>query len=325
MSESSINTIARHMAAESHSSSGKKNTDDRAQVAPHLLVPVSNHSKAGDGLNYLTRFFTEKESVHLTLMHIPPSQAAVWVEETSYESLDVMETRAAAADRRGIKVVDDAKRKLIAAGFKEENLEAKVAPPQVSKAHDIIREAREKRYDAVVLGRRVQVGLGDIMDPSICRELLEGLRQLISFPLWVCRLPGIDHTDVLLCVDGSDPSDRMADHVGYVLSHEPGHRVTVFHVYNPSKTDPMDGEAVVENAVRVLREAGLTEDRIDRVVVRSANAKRRIMEEYAAGTYSAVAIGSAGAGRGFWDKLFVGSVARSVFKELQGAALWVCF
>lgn len=326
MNEGPFDSIARQMqAAMGISHSEREESEEAGVVTPHLLIPLSKHSKAGAGLDFIMRFFTAKESIRLTLMHIPPSQAAVWIEETGYESLDLMETRAAEADKRGHKVVDDAKRRLKAAGFDEENIETMVAPPQMSKAHDIIREGREKRYDAVVFGRRVQAGLADVMDKSICRELLEALTQYISFPIWLCRLPELDRTNVLLCVDGSEPSNRMADHVGYMLSHEPGHRVTVFHVHDPSKTDPMDGEAIVDHAVDILKEAGLSEERIDRLVQRGSNPSRRIQEEYDAGNYAAVAIGSAGADRGFWNKLFIGSVAQNVFKELHGAALWVCF
>ena len=110
-----------------------------------------------------------------------------------------------------------------------------------------------------------------------------------------------------------------------MLSRVPGHDVTVFHVHDPSKSDPMDADAVMLHAEEILAEADVPGDRIREVVRRGSNPARLIEEEYDAGNYAAVAIGSAGSGRGFWNKLFVGSVARAVFKELHGAALWVCF
>lgn len=318
-------SLLRQMAAERHSSSVEKQTESGPAVTPHLLLPLSNHSKAGAGLSFISRFFSEISAIRLSLMHIPPSQAAVWAEEMSYESLDVLETQAATADKQGRKVVEHAKRQLVVAGFDPDKVAEKVMPAQMSKARDIIREARKGQYDAVVLGRRVQGGLADVMDQSVCRELLEGLAHSISFPLWLCRLPELDRKQVLLCVDGSDPSDRIADHVGYILSHETGHDVTVFHVHNPAKGDPMEAEAVVNHAVEVLTEAGLAEDRITVEIRRGTNTVRLIEEEYDAGMYAAVAIGSAGSDRGFWNKFFVGSVASKLFQELHGAALWVCF
>jgi len=307
------------------SPSGREKTETTDPTDRHLLLALSKHSKAGAGLQFVSNFFTAKDHVRLTLMHIPPSQAAVWAEETSYESLDVLETQAAAADKKGRMVVDEARRKLIAAGFDKEKIEDKVSSPQMSKAHDIIREAREGRYDALVLGRRAQVGLADVMDHSLCREMLEGLADSISFPLWIGRLPEHGRKNVLLCADGSDPSDRMADHTGFILAREPGHTVTVFHVHDPAKSDPMDAECVVERTVDVLIEAGMPEERIAMMIRRGTNPARLIQEEYDAGKYAAVAIGSAGSDRGFWNKMFVGSVAQAVFKELHGAALWICF
>lgn len=325
MSGHSSDSVIRHILAEGLSPSGRAGADSSAPMEPHLLLPLAKHSKAGAGLDFITRFFSSRESVRVTLMHIPPSQAAVWAEETGYESLNLLETQAATAAKKGRVVVDSARAKLKAAGFDPEKIEDKVASPQMSKAADIIHEARKGKYDAVVLGRRVQEGLADVMDQSVCRELLESLADHISFPLWLCRLPEHDRSNVLLCVDGSDPSDRITDHVGYMLSLEPAHSVTIFHVHDPSKSTPMESEAIVNNAVNVLVEAGMPKERIAQMVRRGSNPARLIEQEYEAGNYAAVAIGSAGTDRGFWNKLFVGSVAQSVFKNLHGAALWVCF
>lgn len=325
MAISPSDAVLRHLRAAGSVPSGDNSLGDMLSATPDLLIPLAKHSKAGAGVDFITHFFTNKAAIRLTLMHIPPSQAAVWAEEMSFESLDVLETQAAAASKQGRAVVDHAGRKLRAAGFPAENITDKIASPQMSKAKDIIHEASKGMYDAVVLGRRIQGGLADIMDQSVCRELLEGLSHAISFPLWLCRLPEPGRTNVLLCVDGSDPSDRIADHVGFILSHDPGHTVTVFNVHDPAKSNPMDAEAVINHAVEVLVEAGMSKDRIIQRIVRGANPARLIREEYHGGNYAAVALGSAGAGRGFWNKLFVGSVARTIFKDLRGAALWVCF
>jgi len=325
MSSDTSDSISGYVRTEGLSPSRQETESSKAPLDRHLLLALSKHSKAGAGLDFVSNFFTAKEDIHLTLMHIPPAQAAVWAEETSYESLDVLETQAATLDKKGRMVVDTAKRKLMAAGFIPEKIEDKILQPQMSKAHDIIREAREGHFDAVVLGRRAQMGLAEVMDQSVCREMLEGLADAISFPLWICRLPERDRKNVLLCVDGSDPSERMADHTGFILAREPGHTVTVFHVHDPAKCDPMDAEAVIDHTIEVLHNAGMPDDRIVRRIQRGSNPARLIEQEYDTGGYAAVAIGSAGTDRGFWNKLFIGSVAQAVFKELHGAALWVCF
>lgn len=325
MSAVSSDTVQRLLKSESRPSSGKDRQSGTKEVMPSVLIPMAKHSKARAGLEFVSSFFTDKQLVKATLMHIPPSQAAVWAEETSYESVDLLETQAAAADKKGRAVVEHASRLLQAAGFPAENIKEKVASPMMSKAQDIIREARTGMYDAVVLGRRVQEGLADLMDQSVCREMLEGLSDSISFPLWLCRLPEKDRKNVLLCVDGSEPSDRITDHVGFILSHASNHSVTVFHVHDPAKVDPLEAECIVNQAVELLVEAGVHPERINPVTRRGSSPARLISEEYDSGGYAAVAIGSAGSDRGFWNKLFVGSVAQTVFKDLHGAALWICF
>jgi len=307
------------------SASGPMKETNNNPLDRHLLLALSKHSKAGAGLEFISHFFTEKKNIRLTLMHIPPAQTAVWAEERTYESLGILENQTTAATLEGRKIVDEAKRKLRVAGFDPEMIEESIPLPQIGKAHAIIREAREGHYDAVVLGHRGQGGLADIMDHSVCQKMIEGLANAISFPFWLCRLPERGRKNVLLCVDGSAPSDRMADHTGFMLALEPGHTVTVFHVHDPSKSDPMDAEAVVDHAVEVLQAAGMPDDRIAMMLRKGTNPARLIREEYDKGKYAAVAIGSAGSDRGFWNKLFIGSVAQAIFKELHGAALWICF
>ncbi len=268
MSSNTSDSISRHMMAEGLSPSGREKKKSDEPLDRHLLLALSRHSKAGSGLEFISHFFTEKKDIRLTLLHIPPSQATVWAEETSYESLDILENQAATANKKGRMVIDEARRKLTAAGFDPEKIEDRLSSPQMSKAHDIIRETREGRFDAVVLGRRAQAGLADVMDHSVCRDMLEGLADTISFPLWACRLPEQGRKNVLLCVDGSDPSDRMTDHAGFILAHKPGHTVTVFYVHDPAKSDHLDAEAVIDQAIEVLKEAGMSGDRITMMIRR---------------------------------------------------------
>ncbi len=143
MSSDTSDSISGYVRTEGLSPSRQETESSKAPLDRHLLLALSKHSKAGAGLDFVSNFFTAKEDIHLTLMHIPPAQAAVWAEETSYESLDVLETQAATLDKKGRMVVDTAKRKLMAAGFIPEKIEDKILQPQMSKAHDIIREARE--------------------------------------------------------------------------------------------------------------------------------------------------------------------------------------
>lgn len=325
MSMHTSNPVSESIMIEGDSSSGGvRGTVDSSQDS-HLLLPLSKHSKAGAGVDFVSHFFTEKKPVRLTLLHIPPSQAAVWAEEANFERLDALELQAATADVKGRAVIDGARRRLVADGFDKEHIDDTILPAQASKGRDIVRVARKGKYDAVVLGHRAQIGLADLMDISVCREMLEGLVHAISFPLWICRPPDRYRRSILLCVDGAEPSDRMTDHVGFILANEPGHDITVFHVHDQTKANLVQAEGVLDQAAHVLMEAGVSEERITQTLQSGTNPARLIGEACDAGRYTAVAMGSAGSDRGLWDKLFVGSVARTVFKELHGAALWVCF
>ena len=52
--------------------------------------------------------------------------------------------------------------------------------------------------------------------------------------------------------------------------------------------------------------------------------RKAILDEAEQGRYAAVAVGRTGAGQGLLEKIFMGSVSDTLFRELERAALWVC-
>ena len=76
---------------------------------------------------------------------------------------------------------------------------------------------------------------------SIVRTEMLPLRR----PFWTCRKPDLERKNVLLCVDGSEPALRMADHVGFILAQERTQEVTLFVVVKP-------GEKASEGAEKII-------------------------------------------------------------------------
>ncbi|NCO61784.1 universal stress protein, partial [bacterium] len=192
---------------------------------------------------------------------------------------------------------------------------------QFSKVEDIIQEGTKGLYDAVVLGRRGLSWLEEAFDESVSRGLLE---QGIGFPIWLCRKPDPDRNGVLLCVDGSDSAACMVDHVGFMLEPDPLHRVKIIAVVKGAANSADIIEKALSSARDSILKAGVPADRIETKALEGSNIARVILKAAKEEKFAAVAVGRKGTGQGMFQKFFMGSVSMTLFKEIEGAALWVC-
>lgn len=69
--------------------------------------------------------------------------------------------------------------------------------------------------------------------------------------------------------------------------------------------------------------AGVSGDRIQYEIIPEANAGKAILEEASSRHFAAVAVGRTERVMGLFKKVFVGSVSRKLFQELEGASLWL--
>ncbi len=291
-------------------------------MSKHLLITVSEQQSALYGLRFVGNLFSNKKDLKLTLFYTIPRGPQVWSGERNHESVSEAELQAKKYEGRGRRALEAAKKELIRLGFEKENIEAKLRKRKFSKVKDIIYEGADGLYDAVVLGRRGLSWLLETFEESVTKKLLG---EKSSFPIWICRKPDLERKGVLVCVDDSDASMRMVDHVGFMLAREKEQHVTLLSVKNSRKDLTHRMEAAIEIARDVLIESGLSSDRIKNNIVEDSNIARAILKEAEDGQYSAVAVGRTGAGQGLMGKIFMGSVSTKLFRELENASLWISY
>jgi len=287
----------------------------------HLMVTVSEDQSAMHGLRFVGYFFHDKQEVKLTLFLTAPSPMPGTLDPQALTGSEETDNQLKLREQRSQSVIDKARDVLARAGFDPAQVDSKLVFSRRSKATDIIQEAERGLYDAAVLGRRGISWLEEELGESVSRGLLE---ETLSFPFWVCRKPEAERRNVLLCVDGSPPSLRMADHVGFMLATQPAHEVTLFRIVRPDAAVSKDAEAIVEDCRHILLDNGVTAERITSKVVHESNVAHSIMRMVEHGRYAVVAIGRTGAGGGLLKRLFMGSASSILFRELTGAVLWVC-
>jgi len=280
----------------------------------HLLLTISERPDGLFGVRFVGRFFSGTGNVKFTLLYLTPKTQGAF--QSDHES----ELRARKWEAKGQKALNAAKGELIRSGVKEEQVVTKLQARRVSKVKDIIHEGAKGRYDAVVLGRRGVSWLEQVYDESVTKDMLG---QTVSFPIWICRLPDGDRKNVLACVDGSEASRRMLDHVGFITEYVQHHIVTLMTVTRKGKVGDKMPEEIFSESTEVLVGSGLSPDRIQTQVLEDTSPSKVILKAASEGAFAVVAVGRTGTGKGRLQKMFVGSVSDSLLKDLQGAALWL--
>jgi nucleotide-binding universal stress UspA family protein len=220
----------------------------------------------------------------------------------------------------GAQALAQAAEVLTGLGFDPARIESKVFVSAGLQIEELLAEAGRGNFNAVVLGRRGLSWYETLFADKLSRD---ALLLSVATPVWVCREPEYDRTGVLLCLDGSAPSLRMAEHVGRVLVRESRHPVTLFRVLRRGESGlKSPGEILAEGRAALLA-AGMAPARIGETTVFEEDVARAVLHRATEGRYAVVAVGCTGAGRGFHEGIFAGSVSRALLKHLRGASLWV--
>ncbi|GAB6036764.1 universal stress protein [Fundidesulfovibrio butyratiphilus] len=284
----------------------------------HLLVTVSDDGRALTGLRFVHDFFQHKDNLRLTLFSVEPGRC----DDASLPDPVVRSHgRAPAFAPNGgrSKVLLEAGKWLEDMGFPPDRVELKSHPSKLGPVKDIAEEAEKGFYDAVVLGRRGLTWFNELFADSVTHRLLW---EAVSFPLWVCRNPARRRSGVLLCVDGSEPSLRVADHVGFILRGQPEHTVTVFQCMSGARGERADVEDSLSRAGETLLENGVEAERIAYLAKTCSSPADAILNEAKHGAYAAVAIGRSSGRPSALTNIF-GSTSLNLLRNLEGSALWL--
>jgi nucleotide-binding universal stress UspA family protein len=284
----------------------------------HFLLTIGEQ-KVHHGVRFLGSFFSSKEKIKITLFYTTPRPPALWDEDETTEGNAEREEQMRKTQKTGRKALESAEKELIRLGFAPDQIDSKLQVRLVSKSAEIIQEGELGLYDAVILGRRGLSWLEAAFDESVTREVLA---SRVGFPFWVCRSFDVDRRHVLVCLDGSEAAYKVTDHVGFILGNQREHTVTLLMVTKKESTE--EAQEVFSKGKKLLLNGGLPEEMIKTKLVQEGNAARAVLKEAREGGFAVVAAGRTGTGQSAIKRVFLGSVSNALFREIEGAVLWVC-
>lgn len=151
-------------------------------MAKKILVAVDESNHSVRAVRYVAD--TMPCAATVTLLSVVPDMAAacrlegpslVPIFKENREAFCSMED----AKRERIKeFMDKAKDGLIKAGFLSENIRVRIRKKKKGTARDILAEAKEGKYDTVVVGRRGLSGVKEFFLGSVSQKVLQGASHM---------------------------------------------------------------------------------------------------------------------------------------------------
>ena len=305
-----------------------------------VLIAVDGSRSSEMALDYLGLMEGAViRDLHVTLLHIMNPIPAFMRKEgqrdpATYRRVQAMEKKywQTAQD-----IFGQATERLQRHGMPAEHIEAKALPRSSGNARDILFEAEQGIYDAVVLGRRGINKAQEMFLGSVTNKVVQHAQRL---PVWIVG-GRVSSLKVLCAVDGSEGALKAVDHMAFMLGGNPECQVTLVHVgATLANYCPLDFEQDLSleiegdimrgaqecmddfyvRAVKVLREAGLDRDQIETKTLEGwVGVVKALMDEIKTGDYGTVVVGRRGENRSF----FLGHVSDNLLTRSTDAALWV--
>ena len=304
-----------------------------------IMLAVDGSKNSTQAIDYAVRMSSKIRSLHYSLFNIQP-MISIYMQDEAKESLAARSELTKIQEKNEKKsqaLLNDCKNKMVEKGIDQDRIDVFTYPRKLGVAKDIINYAQERRYDAIVIGRRGLSKIQEMIMGSVTAELLEHSRTI---PLWVVD-GTISSNKILIPVDNSEYSLRAVDHVCFMAGDNKSTYLTFYHI-KPKGADmgqvefdeqeSTEMEKIVardvdkyinefhEKAVRKLQDAGIGEDRYEiRVTQTVRNVGKAIVEKALQEDFGTIVIGRSGMNRSF----FMGSVSRYVINRAMNRALWV--
>lgn len=311
-----------------------------------VLVLADGSERTMMTARHLADYLPGKEHKKVVLFHVvnslPEELRELEGETTCAVLLEELKRQADEGQKAVLETLEQAKASLLAGGMPEGSVEIKIQSSKNGVAADIIEEAREGGYIAVIMRRRGMGAIKNIILGSVAFKLLQSLTFLPVILLG----PAPATKRVLLAVDASPNSKRAVEFVAAVLANH-DHEICIFHAvvglgaiqFDPEKdaalriseedqeNDCLDaykqkvGKLMLAVRDRLLA-AGFAKSRLSiKVGTGARNRAEAIVDEADQGGYGTVVVGRRGLSK--TEAFFMGRVSHAVVHAGRDLSVWV--
>jgi nucleotide-binding universal stress UspA family protein len=307
-----------------------------------ILVAIDGSRNSLEALDYVNYLGGHCPGIDLVLFHILPPVPQVYKEDllANPETQKYIRQWKKKQQEAIEQILHKSRGKLLRWGWDEGRVRIKSQEKRVGVARDILFEARNGLYDAVVLGRRGLSKVEEFFLGSVSGKVLEGAGDI---PVWLVgkKMPS---SNILIALDGSENALRAVDHLSFILESCTSDevRVILLNVYPGLVTllgpriipnlDSLNASAqeihkqklgvFLDQAETMLREAGLSPRQIKKKFCwRCADIARAVLSEADKGDCGTIILGRRGISK--TQEFFLGSVSGKIIQQAGQKTVWV--
>jgi len=309
------------------------------KITHKILIAVDGSPSSYHTVEYAANILPIIPNVKLALLYvlpaIPPYLEEGWKSDSTMRA-KLRKLKKANQDE-GERILADVQAHLSGMNVDPKSIEAKIIPRPNGLAKDILNEAWDGRYDALLIGRRGLSKTQEVLMGSLTNQLVQHASN-VSLGI----IDGqVTKPRIMIAVDGSEASLKAVRYVGFMLKDNPEAVVHFLHVtpklQNFCSIDFEDESEISEEeilrgdqsciddftprAMKVVRDAGFTDDRISSETreITLASVAGTIVSAAKEGDFGTIVVGRSGMGRA----PFLGSVSYKVVRKAQDMAVWV--
>ena len=289
----------------------------------HFLVTVSDDYEHLTGVEFVCSFFKQLSEHQITLLHISRLDAKD-MNQSLMKMWDKPDDKVNGRLTIGArKALEKSTEILSNSKMSVDQMITKTFPERYGKIKDILTEATTGLYDAIVLGKRASYTLQWFFERPAEETALKIIQDSsLTSPLWICPETEIGRKNVLVCVDGSEGSYRAVDHVGYILSLQDQHKITLFHVENGAG---LDSKKIFTKSTRILHGHNIVDERITTDTTWGLNVAGTINSYAESNGVAAIAVGLEGVDEGILKRMHLaGGTTASLIEKAEKISLWCC-
>ncbi len=307
-----------------------------------ILVAIDGSKNSLAALDYINDLGRHCPNLQLVLFHVLPPvppvyKEAIFKDPVAQKYLLQWKKKHLEAIEQVLKKSKD---KLLRWGWDESQVQIKAQEKRVGLARDILFEAHNGLYDAVVVGRRGLSKVEEFFLGSVSGKVLQGARDI---PVWLIG-GKVEAHKILIALDGSENALRAVDHVAFIVESCPSDQIQVLLLNTWPGLVTLTGPRVIPNlsslntsaqekhknkmesfldqAENLLMEAGLPAQRIKkRICWRCSDISKSILSEAEKGGCGTIVLGRRGISKA--QEFFMGSISAKVIQLAGEKAVWI--
>lgn len=302
-----------------------------------VLVAIDGSVYSSNSVDYLIRLFKNDPDFSLQLLSVVSAGST---DQNWMLDVDPLRGDTPAVELRKAKArryLEDARDRLLRNGFTEEQVEFTVESYTSSIATSIHHHANQGIYDGLLIGRRGVGRVGEMFMGSVSADLITKCHEV---PLWI--IDGeVTSTRFLLSVHATPESLLAADHLAFIMQHNPKMQIFLYHSSSVfGSTQPAEPHQFheqwgedwcnehldLENHLyrahaRILVDNGVDEKQISEIPPhRDLEASHDLLRQAKKHGCGTIVIGRRGRQV---DKGLLGGVSDRTMKQAQNMAIWL--